>query len=1402
MSMTHVVERFLWARAKNADRVALEGESRHWTFGDLDADSARVCGFLRDRGVGKGDIVPVLVGRSPQFVVAALGIVRSGAAFAPIDLASPRARREQILASIAAKVVLHDDEGAAAAGAGSGSGAAHIGAAMLGNARTPPPESIHADDPLYVMFTSGSTGAPKGVLVPHRGVVRLVVDADWSEFDAAQRWLLNSSVAFDASTLEIWGPLLNGGTCVVQEKSLLPFDELAAFIVERRISDSWLTASLFNAMVDTHLGAFRGVRQLCTGGERESPQHMRAFVAALPGVRLVHGYGPTENTVFSHTHRVTLADTAPGHRVPIGRPIRGTIDRVERGDGTEAGTGEPGELVVGGLGVALGYLDDAELTRRKFIVRDGVVWYRTGDLVVRRPDGAVEFVGRLDRQVKIQGNRIELDEVEAVLRLCPGVGDVFVFVDGQSAESKRLVACFTGRGGQEDGVERVREFLQERLPRIMVPRVIRRLERFPLKISGKVDEGRLSQLVASEAGSLERDGQASEAMTPTEAALAELWGRRLPGVPIGRSDSLLRLGGHSLLAMRLSADISREFRCEVSPARLLDAGSLAEIARQIDGTRHNETPANGMPVGPTHAAGGARNASTRLVGIQQRLLAASNLSASGDAYIVPVAFTLPAGRTSEELRDAFRTLIMRHEMLRLASGGGGGTDVTIFPEPPEGWWTVHDNVVETPLGSWPEALLQRVYRRLDPTICGPTRVDVWPTVDGGWLVVWATHHAVIDEWSIRLVLDQLVGLLRGRKIPAGADSHVFLAQEIALADVEQATEQAAQIASTLGSASAPFASWSGPAVEIELTIDREFEEAIAGIARRAGTTMVAPGLAAYGLALQSVLGDAWRFVTTPIAKRLSPELIDAVNCCLEMRIIECGVRQRETAEELVRRVHNELVSCQDRSFVPFDVITSELRHRRAELACVPVQFGFTWRRDPYPVLPLHAGELRVLRVPQRTTVFGCTLHFEEAQGRLHARLEACEECVARGIAERLVGALREAVVQLAAPASGTMSTGVRDRRIKPSVTAADVAGQAHHGGDAGVAGTVLAEVVAACWKEVLGTPPENEHTDFFDAGGTSFSLLRLVAIIRQRTGATIDGGRALTRSTFGDICENVVESKSKDSRPWIEIGDPAAEHTLVMLPGNTGYSLGMCRLIGKICGLSPVPLRCVVIDLVDVWRMVGKPHPVELVVDRIIAALTQAGVERPWGIIGYSLGGPLAIAVEQRLASLGKATSRLWIIDGYEPLLMRHDLHVRVVRKAVTVARRAWERLRSGRVAAAQAPAGAPSDWLVCGALQEVTEEIDRVAFQQQLGKVRLKFCDADVVLLRSAIMGRKVNIIRRGATNGFNPAMFRSMRVESAECHHLELVREQADWTAGIIVSTLGVGSQLSDAGGHGSAS
>jgi hypothetical protein len=833
----------------------------------------------------------------------------------------------------------------------------------------------------------------------------------------------------------------------------------------------------------------------------------------------------------------------------------------------------------------------------------------------------------------------------------------------------------------------------------------------------------------------------------------------------------------------------------VSPALLLNADSLASAARLIDCA-----PGSLALTSPDDStASGNSLPGVQTVGIQRRLLAASVLSASGDAYLVPVAIMLSGSCGLLELREAFETILERHDMLRLAGWAVEGKGPELFASPPHGWWNAHDRAVEGGEQTLPEWQLAQIYRAMDVATQGPTRVDVWPLAAGGWCVVWTTHHAVIDEWSISLVLQELAGLLGKVGLPPAADASGFLDQETRCADARQASAQAEAIAGVMGPASLPFADWFGPAVEVEIPLESRLEEAIAAAAQREGTTRVAPAMVAYGIAMQDVFGATWRFVTTPVAKRHSVELLSAVNCCLEMRVLECGVRVQESQAQAIRRVHQDLVRCQSREFVPFDVITAELRRRRPELAALPMQFGFTWRRDPYPVIPINAGgrdpgdsrgEIRVVRIPQRTTIFGVTLHIEETPTGLQARIEACRECVESGAAERLIRAFTKAALSLGTSSS---DSGKHPTNQEPRATGAVADSTKMPVGpvatdQSAAVGTVLADVVAACWKEVLGAAPGSDDTDFFDSGGTSFSLLRLVAIIRQRTGATIDGGKVLADSTFGSICRNVLSSHSRDHRTWIQTGDPSAEHTLLLLPGGAGFSLGLCELADRIAAASPVPLRCIIIDMVDIWRLVGKPHPVGHVIDHVLAALDEAGVQQLWGIAGFSLGGSLAVAVEQRLAAIGKQSSRLWIIDGYAPEVLRRDLHLRLARKLVSECRRRWNRVFTPHVGPVRTETRADTDWLVCGTLHGATAEIDRDEFQQQVGLLKLGYCNADVVLLRSAIMGRTVNILRRGATNGFKPGQFRSLTVESAELLHLELLKERADWTAGIIARTLGV--------------
>lgn len=484
--MQSVLDAFAKTVAAFHGNVALLGDGFSLTYGELDLLSDRIAGGLACAGVGQAQHVPVFLGRSPGFVAAILGIMKRGAVYVPVDPAYPRARQQAIVEQLDAAV-----------GISSASSPSPLDGLRLLDFQSlchsaPQTERVQvsSNDPLYIMFTSGSTGTPKGAVIPHRGVVRLVCAADYAEFGPDHRWALLSSVSFDASTLEIWGALLNGGTCVVAEDQLPSIDRIAEFFNHHSVTDTWLTAAMFNTAVEFQSEMFRGLRQVFTGGESESVRHFAEFLHACPGVRLIHGYGPTENTTFTLCHTVTSGDVERDGRVPIGRAIRGTNVRILDSERMPVSAGQVGELYAGGLGVGLGYVGQPALSQEKFVTLDdsGELWYRTGDVVFERPDGAIVFVRRVDRQIKLRGYRIELEEIEKVLLSFPGISAAVVDVAGDVSEERQLVAyCALASCAPVADQARVRAWLADRLPAYMIPTELHVASELPLTTSGKVD---------------------------------------------------------------------------------------------------------------------------------------------------------------------------------------------------------------------------------------------------------------------------------------------------------------------------------------------------------------------------------------------------------------------------------------------------------------------------------------------------------------------------------------------------------------------------------------------------------------------------------------------------------------------------------------------------------------------------------------------------------------------------------------------------------------------------------------------------------------------------------------------------------------------------------------------------
>ncbi|MET9183049.1 amino acid adenylation domain-containing protein [Kitasatospora aureofaciens] len=580
-----VPELFAAQAARTPDAVALVGDGGvSWTYAELDARANALAWQLRDEGVGAERAVAVLMERSPELVVALLGVLKAGGCFVPLDARYPLAHREAIVAETGAALVV-TDAALRAEAEQLGLPVARVGTEQ----RTDAPHS--PGDPCqlaYVMYTSGSTGRPKGVGVTHRDVVALATDSRFAG-EAFARVLVHSPHSFDASTFELWAPLLGGGRAVVAPAGEVTASTLRRTVAEHGVTALWLTAGLFALVAEEEPGCLRGVAQVWTGGDVVSPVAVGQVLAACPGTVVVNGYGPTETTTFAATHAVT---DVPSGALPIGRPLDDMRAYVLDAGLRPVPAGCIGELYLAGAGVARGYAQRPGLTAERFVAdpfaSDGARMYRTGDLARWSAGGLLEYAGRADTQVKLRGFRIEPGEIEAALAAHPAVGRAAVVVREDTPGVKRLVGYLVP-AGELDTVG-LRDHLAARLPEYMVPSALVVLDELPLTGNGKLDR---RALPAPEAPV----GSGREPSTPQEEVLATLFAEVL-GLPrVGVDDSFFELGGHSLLATRLVGRIRASLGEELALRDLFEAPSVAALAARLaTGAELGEKFAELMPL--------------------------------------------------------------------------------------------------------------------------------------------------------------------------------------------------------------------------------------------------------------------------------------------------------------------------------------------------------------------------------------------------------------------------------------------------------------------------------------------------------------------------------------------------------------------------------------------------------------------------------------------------------------------------------------------------------------------------------------------------------------------------------------------------------------------------------------
>ncbi len=585
---------------KTPDAIALLCAGRKLTYRELDERAGRLANRLRRCGVGPDVMVGVCVERSLEMIISLVAIIKAGGAYVSLDPTCPVERLGFMFVQCKAPVLLTAGKQETcvralvevAQSADSSLKPAVLRVDTILSSRYGKDDRVPEEDdggaelrPLtpdslaYVSYTSGSTGTPKGVCVPHRGVVRLVRNTNFARFESTDVFMQLAPVAFDASTLEIWAPLLNGGRLVVFPPGMPSLSALGEFIHTNGITVLWLTTGLFNQLAEEHLGYLKNLRLLITGGEVVSVPMAARTLQQLPRTQLINGYGPTENTTFTTCHLVTTP-FSENHSVPIGRPLANTQVYVLDAQRRPVPIGVPGELYTGGDGLARGYLNQPALTTEKFVTqsfagRPEVRLYRTGDRVRWLADGTVEFLGRIDRQVKIRGYRVEPAEIESLLLIHPAVKNCTVAVGKDPAGGKRLVACIVLKPDAPSAPVEWGDYLRRSLPDYMVPSVFAVLDTLPLSSTGKVDHAALLVTVGEQ---LEQAKSRTPPRDAIERQLAELWEAVLGVSPIGVHDRFFDLGGHSLLAVRLLAKVETVFGRKLPVSAVFQQPTVAQLA--------------------------------------------------------------------------------------------------------------------------------------------------------------------------------------------------------------------------------------------------------------------------------------------------------------------------------------------------------------------------------------------------------------------------------------------------------------------------------------------------------------------------------------------------------------------------------------------------------------------------------------------------------------------------------------------------------------------------------------------------------------------------------------------------------------------------------------------------------
>ncbi|HZF12136.1 MAG TPA: amino acid adenylation domain-containing protein [Thermoanaerobaculia bacterium] len=1002
------------ARETPAAVALLAADGVELSYHELDRLASRLALRLIELGVRPDDRVGVCLERSWEAVVALLAVLKAGACYLPLDPAYPHERLGFMLADAAVPVLITRDRLAATLPP-HGARVVPLGASWGDGWPAEPPggdlSTAGLDHLSYVIYTSGSTGRPKGVALPHRTLANLVAWQRAASTAPAGRTLQFASLSFDVSLQEILATWAAGGTLVLlAEPDRGDVEALLRRLCAARVERLFLPFVALQQLAEAAFSAavLPPLREVVTAGEQlQVTPEVRAFFSRLPGCVLRNQYGPSETHVVTEA---SLWSARPGEvetwpaLPPIGRPIAATAVQLLDQRGAPVPIGVSGEIYLGGAGLARGYLGRPELTAERFVPDPwgrGDRLYRTGDLARRRPGGEIEFLGRIDHQVKVRGFRIELGEIEAALATHPAVREAVVVVRGEGV-AKRLLACVVPAQVTQGLGEALRAHLRDRLPDYMVPGVFVEIASFPLTPSGKTDRRALALFAAAL-------GETAFALvsprTPVEELLAGIWADVLDVAAVGVRDNFFSLGGHSLLATRVVSRLRETFGVELPLRVLFERPTIAELAIRVESALSSGAGRLAPPLVPV-----PRNAPLPLSFAQQRLWFVDQLTPGNPLYNIVAPLRVEGPLDSRVLALCLGEIVRRHEALRTVFAMQEGSPVQVI-RPAASFALSAVDLSGLPASARESLAITLVGKeagRPFDLARGPLlRGLLLPLAEGDQVVSLTLHHIVSDGWSMSILVRELMALYaeyaQGRpsalpELPVQyADFAVWqrswLQGEVLEGEISFWRRQLADLPPRLElptdrprPAALSFRGATRP-VRVPVALTRQAQ----ALSRHEGATLFMVLLAAFQALLARYSGQEDLVVGSPVAGRTHREIEGLIGFFVNTLVLRGDLSGEPTFRQLLGRVRETALAALAHQDLPFERLVEELAPERS-LAHSPLfQVMLILQNAPFENLEIENLRLRPISGAGTLARFDLTLNLAEQDGGLAGMVEHATE---------------------------------------------------------------------------------------------------------------------------------------------------------------------------------------------------------------------------------------------------------------------------------------------------------------------------------------------------------------------------------------------------------------------------